>query len=596
MVPDPPGPPRNADLRSRLRSDSRPGSRPDLSRQPQPDSQSFDAASPYESHYAPASDDRFSPMSSFADADDLLPSPPASFRPRGYLPDDASGVRRILRGPEFDGANQPGYDRPRPQQPPSLARPALPGLRPDRLEAIRPKADPERREGSDSDRKAAQTSPAAISAERRPEQPYATHTSGNRHAAVGPDRGAPTPSRSRHVVPPQYGAGLSPFSQQPIASALPSSSRPVSHGAAVSQPRDRRELPTLQPKPAASHEGRRDDPQADTRLRPADTPTPAGPAWLYESGEHRAASPDPSLSQKSPQISPGDTLQQSRERVASRWFALKGVFEQPGTSRVEPAPVRQKETRTPVLAVFSLAGGVGKTSLVATLGRSLSSLGEKVLLTDTTTHGLLPFYFGASELRQGAVRTFSPPSGSTDASIYLVSYDADARKNDETAEETLAEDINVSARGTHRVLLDLSAASSWVVRRLARSNPTILVPVAPDMNSVISLQTVARLLSDVTAADGQPAQIFYLLNHFDDSLPLHLDVREVLRRQLGDRLLPFVIRRAPVVSEALAEGMTVVDYAPDAAVAEDYLHVAHWLRTLAAPATAGFRNVRWSER
>jgi hypothetical protein len=42
--------------------------------------------------------------------------------------------------------------------------------------------------------------------------------------------------------------------------------------------------------------------------------------------------------------------------------------------------------------------------------------------------------------------------------------------------------------------------------------------------------------------------------------------------------------------------MTVVDYAPDAAVAEDYLNLATWLRTVAAPATAGFRNVRWSER
>src|SRR5258707_2721507 len=34
------------------------------------------------------------------------------------------------------------------------------------------------------------------------------------------------------------------------------------------------------------------------------------------------------------------------------------------------SPVRQKETRTPICAVFSLAGGVGKTSLVATVGRS----------------------------------------------------------------------------------------------------------------------------------------------------------------------------------------------------------------------------------
>ena len=258
--------------------------------------------------------------------------------------------------------------------------------------------------------------------------------------------------------------------------------------------------------------------------------------------------------------------------------------------------MRQKETRTPVLAVFSLAGGVGKTSLVATVGRSLSSLGEKVLLTDTTSHGLLPFYFGASELRQGIVRTFSPPSGSTDAPIYLVNYEIDQKIGDEAAQELLVEEILNSSRGTHRIMLDLTASSVWVVRLMARMNPTILVPVAPDMNSVISLQAVERFFHGVIDGDGRPVQPYYLLNQFDASLPLHLDVREVLRRQLGDRLLPFVIRRAPAVSEALAEGMTVVDYAPESSISEDYLNVATWLRTIAAPATAGFRNVRWSER
>ena len=50
------------------------------------------------------------------------------------------------------------------------------------------------------------------------------------------------------------------------------------------------------------------------------------------------------------------------------------------------------------------------------------------------------------------------------------------------------------------------------------------------------------------------------------------------------------------MSEALAEGMTVVDYAPDAPVAQDFLDVASWLRTVSPPAVAEFRSVRWGER
>jgi cellulose biosynthesis protein BcsQ len=87
----------------------------------------------------------------------------------------------------------------------------------------------------------------------------------------------------------------------------------------------------------------------------------------------------------------------------------------------------------------------------------------------------------------------------------------------------------------------------------------------------------------------------YLLNQFDASLPLHVDVREILRQQLGNRLLPFVVRRSSAVSEALAEGMTVIDYAPDSSAAEEFLHLAGWLRTVSA-AASGFRRARWSEK
>ena len=317
----------------------------------------------------------------------------------------------------------------------------------------------------------------------------------------------------------------------------------------------------------------------------------SAPAWLYSSATRETAARS---------FAVVDTLQHSQERVASRWFALKGVFdpllEQNWKSPAEPSSPPSKEVRPPALAVFSLAGGVGKTSLVATLGRALSALGEKVLLADTTSHGLMPFYFGASELRPGVVRTFSPPTGSTDAPIHLVSYEVDRHGHGEMRSEALLDELVRSAGGTNRILLDLNATSGWLTRRLAVLRLTLLVPLAPDMNSVISLHTVERCFEGVQDPEGKPVRPFYLLNGFDASLPLHLDVREVLRGKLGERLLPFAVRRSPAVSEALAEGMTVIDYAPGDAVTEDFQRLAGWLRSLSTPATQSRRNTRWSER
>jgi cellulose synthase operon protein YhjQ len=151
-------------------------------------------------------------------------------------------------------------------------------------------------------------------------------------------------------------------------------------------------------------------------------------------------------------------------------------------------------------------------------------------------------------------------------------------------------------RGVSRILVDIATANRDVTSRLLRLEPTVLVPIFPDMSSLAGLGSLEAFLAAAADRNGGAGATLYLLNGFDASLPLHLDVREMLQRQLGDRLLPFVLRRSPAVSEALAEGMTVIDYAPSSAAAEDYRHLAGWLRDFAAPAIAGYGGVRWSER
>ena len=121
-------------------------------------------------------------------------------------------------------------------------------------------------------------------------------------------------------------------------------------------------------------------------------------------------------------VVPGDDVHTGgSSRIASRWFALKSVFD-PQSAPVENAPAAPP-ARVPTLAVFSLAGGVGKTSLIAALGRALSSRGERVLLVDTAPYGLLPFFFGARDQRPGQLRTFNPPGASLEAPIQLVTLD-----------------------------------------------------------------------------------------------------------------------------------------------------------------------------
>jgi cellulose synthase operon protein YhjQ len=253
-----------------------------------------------------------------------------------------------------------------------------------------------------------------------------------------------------------------------------------------------------------------------------------------------------------------------------------------------------------MVAVFSLAGGVGKTCLVATLGRALAALGEHVLLADTAAYGPLPLYFGSREFKPGVVRTFSPPGGENDAPVQVLTLEPERYPGDGADEhDPLLGELGRDGRDASRILVDIGTASRQVTRRLLLLRPTILIPILPDISSVATVQSLeAFLFNPVNQSnrERQTGAVFYLLNQFDASSPLHLDVRETLQQQLGDRLLPLVLRRSPAVSEALAEGTTVIDYAPGSAVAEDYMHLAAWLRTLVAPAALGHTGVRWSER
>ncbi len=300
---------------------------------------------------------------------------------------------------------------------------------------------------------------------------------------------------------------------------------------------------------------------------------------------------DESISTAAP--SAGETPQAVHDQDAVRWFVLKSVLA--GAPAPLEAPIAPA-TEVPVLEVFSLAGGVGKTSLVASLGRALSARGEHVLLVEATRFGSMPYFFGSCDCRPGALRTFKPPAASTDAPIRLATIDPDAVAAENAAQGSLAAEIEGWARGTSRVVVDVSTRSTATVRALARMSPTVLIPLLPDLNSVLAAKSVDSLFQRHTSGQGAPPDIYYVLNQFDSSLPLHVEVRKVLREKLGERLLPFELQRTPAVSEALLEGMTVMDYAPDSPIAKDLSNLAKWLESVAAPVDMHARSRRWSEQ
>ncbi len=126
-----------------------------------------------------------------------------------------------------------------------------------------------------------------------------------------------------------------------------------------------------------------------------------------------------------------------------------------------------------------------------------------------------------------------------------------------------------TARGKEEPMLDLARIC--------------LVVLTPDINSVMNLAPFRKLSERVNrSGPRQPLDVHFLINKFDPASAFHAEVRQNLRLQLGTRLLPFCIRRNDSITEALAAGMTVLDYAPNSAPTEDFQRLASWAREIAS--------------
>ncbi|HEY6414329.1 MAG TPA: hypothetical protein VIX42_11625, partial [Edaphobacter sp.] len=279
-------------------------------------------------------------------------------RPQGYSPDDASGVRQIYRGPEYglpaqddSGVASGGRNRPvpipgTPMTPVDSKRAGASG------DAVQPgqpmvggkrHTDPQRQAPQTVIRQPRPDAAAASPAERTPMRPMSSsdrslEQSGSRaegsydpgfiagrRSIVDPLPAQPAISGARAVSPPVR--PVSPFSQTP-APADTARGRRTQDGSGYSAP------VYSSPSRGDAAESLPDSATSSSTQRPAYTAEPAGPAWLYAppAAQQQAK---PMASAPPPQSSVAETLQRSRERVAARWFALKGVFEQPGQEQPE---------------------------------------------------------------------------------------------------------------------------------------------------------------------------------------------------------------------------------------------------------------------
>ncbi|AKQ54985.1 cellulose biosynthesis protein BcsQ [Bordetella hinzii] len=245
------------------------------------------------------------------------------------------------------------------------------------------------------------------------------------------------------------------------------------------------------------------------------------------------------------------------------------------------------------IAIVSAKGGVGKTTIAATLGLALSRAGHPALVLDLDPQNALRFHLGADTeaAESGLARAslagmrWRDAAVQGDAGLHLVPF-GQLNETDRLAlEQQMLREPDWLARHLREldlapgtlVLIDTPPGPSVYVTQALRCADLVLVVTLPDAASYATLPQVESLIAQY--AQGREGYLghAFIVNQVDSMSALAKDTLRVMRSILGERM-GGVVHRDATVSEALAFGKTVIDHAPQSQACSDILASAQWLR------------------
>jgi cellulose biosynthesis protein BcsQ len=220
------------------------------------------------------------------------------------------------------------------------------------------------------------------------------------------------------------------------------------------------------------------------------------------------------------------------------------------------------------IVVFSLAGGVGRTTLAAAVGRVLSARMRRVVLANCDSSFGFQHLRGPYSQTLGAFTFIHSPEQVSTLPLTLIEAGEPGPALKIVLESSLHSDM---------ILLDLPANRSAQTLELLHATDHILIPLSPDMHSAVTLPCLQELASSQRAPSSR---VHYIVNRYDNSRAVHREMRDQFQAMLGSALLPFSIREEPQIQNAMRSGVTIIDYAPRSEAVADLLALSKWVEQL----------------
>ena len=246
-----------------------------------------------------------------------------------------------------------------------------------------------------------------------------------------------------------------------------------------------------------------------------------------------------------------------------------------------------------VLSIINQKGGVGKTTSCANIGAALAQQGLRVLLVDLDPQAHLSISFDRMPepgdpsvytlLTQGhAFADVSQPTQTEGLSIAPTNLDltgAESELANEIGREGILRlalhDLARSKDAPDLVLLDCPPSLGTLSLNALVASDFVIVPLQAEFFALQGMAQLLDVLERVKRRLNPSIEMAgILVGLFSKQRNLSREVVEELNHHFGELVFPTQVRVNVRLAEAPSHGLTIFEYAPDSAAADQFREIA----------------------
>lgn len=247
-----------------------------------------------------------------------------------------------------------------------------------------------------------------------------------------------------------------------------------------------------------------------------------------------------------------------------------------------------------VIAISNVKGGVAKTSTASALGRSLSKMGQRILLVDldaqadlTTSIGITQAsiaygsrdLFAPGLLEKVGINSFILPTVYENLDILPSKSDMDWHSNffpdDANLSNVLKNLINAGLRERYDfILIDCAPAANIQTLNALTAADLVIIPTQAEYFAANSLIKMMRITRRIRQETNNKLHYKVLVSMFAKRTKLQQTVMDEFRNGFGENLFETFIEIDTKIRESQSAHIPIIDYKPRSRGAIQYQNLA----------------------